>query len=86
MSDVSGVVRVEEVDNFAQEDLIDEDCMLLDTYSQVGNRFVADASIFPPPHTHAHPCSDRGSRDLVTLSCFHSLVIVRGVQGAFPNC
>jgi hypothetical protein len=36
VSDISGAVRVEEVDNFGQEDLIDEDCMLLDTYNQVG--------------------------------------------------
>ncbi len=35
VSDISGAVRVEEVDNFGQEDLIDEDCMLLDTYNQV---------------------------------------------------
>jgi hypothetical protein len=35
LSDVSGNVKVEEVDNFSQEDLIDEDCMLLDTFNQV---------------------------------------------------
>ncbi len=35
VSDISGAVRVEEVENFAQEDLIDDDCMLLDTYNQV---------------------------------------------------
>ena len=35
VSDVTGNLVVEEVNNFAQEDLIDEDCMLLDTFNQV---------------------------------------------------
>ena len=35
VSDVSGAIRVEEVHNFSQDDLIDEDVMLLDTYNQV---------------------------------------------------
>mmetsp|Transcript_40184 Transcript_40184/g.52656 ORF Transcript_40184/g.52656 Transcript_40184/m.52656 type:complete len:357 (-) Transcript_40184:31-1101(-) len=35
VSDVTGALRVEEIYNFNQEDLIDEDVLLLDTYNQV---------------------------------------------------
>lgn len=35
ISNISGSVKVEEVHNFAQEDLLDDDVMMLDTYSTV---------------------------------------------------
>lgn len=35
ISNMTGTVKVEEVDNFSQEDLLDDDVMMLDTYSTV---------------------------------------------------